>query len=58
MAPYEEMTMFAPYCKSHGSRVLMPVSSIYAIAKEGDSLVAWFSCTCGAVGTWRPDPRV
>lgn len=27
--------MFAPYCKTHGSRVLLPLSSISAIVREG-----------------------
>lgn len=50
--------MFAPYCKTHDSRVLLPISSISTIVKEDESLVAWFSCTCGATGTWRPTLQV
>lgn len=50
--------MFAPYCTSHGSRVLLPLAAIGAVVREDERLTVRFSCTCGAVGTWRPEPRV
>lgn len=50
--------MFAPYCETHGSRVLLPVSNISAIARDGEGLIAWYSCTCGYAGTWRPSRPV
>ena len=49
--------MFAPFCTRHGSRVLLPLTAISAIAHEDEGLVIAFSCSCGAAGSWRPAPR-
>ena len=46
--------MFAPYCSRHGSRVLLPTSSITALERENGGLVAHFVCHCGASGVWSP----
>jgi len=49
--------MFAPYCESHGSRILLPTSSITALIPTHDGIVAHFTCTCGRTGTWQAAPR-
>lgn len=45
--------MFAPYCETHGSRVLLPTTAITAIEQTDDGLVARFICDCGRAGVWR-----
>lgn len=44
--------MFAPYCESHESRILLPTSAITALVSTEDGIIAHFTCTCGAPGTW------
>lgn len=44
--------MFAPYCSAHGSRVLLPMSSITRLESGECGLVAHFVCMCGEAGTW------
>ena len=46
--------MFAPYCPTHRSRVLLFTDNIDAIAKGENGLIVRFHCTCGYQGTWRP----
>ena len=45
--------MFAPYCTSHGSRVLLPTSAITALVRGMDGIEAQFICHCGARGVWK-----
>lgn len=45
--------MFAPYCESHGSRVLLPTSAITALESTGRGMVAHFTCSCGETGVWK-----
>lgn len=45
--------MFAPYCKRHGSRVLLPTSAITALVSTDEGMMAHFTCICGQTGVWR-----
>lgn len=44
--------MFAPYCETHGSRVLLPMSAIEALVQGTNGLEAHFRCSCGSSGVW------
>lgn len=44
--------MFAPYCTSHESRVLLPVTSIIRLESANDGMIAHFVCNCGNAGVW------
>lgn len=44
--------MFAPYCETHRSRVLLPTTAITALEHTDDGMVARFVCSCGQVGVW------
>lgn len=46
--------MFAPYCERHGSRILLPTTAIKALETTAEGLVAYFECSCGHFGVWRP----
>jgi hypothetical protein len=46
--------MFAPYCETHGSRVLLSTDNITAMVQGESGLIAHFTCICGATGTWEP----
>lgn len=45
--------MFAPYCRHHGARVLLPMSAITALIRGPGGLEVHFVCHCGTVGVWR-----
>lgn len=47
--------MFAPYCESHGSRVLLTTESITALVSTDQGIVVHFVCSCGASGVWSAD---
>ena len=47
--------MFAPYCESHGSRILLTIESITALVSTDQGVVVHFVCSCGASGVWSPD---
>jgi hypothetical protein len=49
--------MFAPYCETHRSRVLLPTSAIIALESTDDGMVALFECICGSRGVWRAPVR-
>ncbi len=46
--------MFAPYCPTHLSRVLLFTENIDAIVKSENGLMVKFHCTCGYRGIWNP----
>jgi hypothetical protein len=46
--------MFAPYCPSHGSRVLLFEENIERIVRTGDGLQIAYRCNCGYQGLWCP----
>lgn len=50
--------MFAPYCPTHRSHVLLFSENIRAIREEDDRLVVDYRCNCGHEGTWRPSERL
>lgn len=47
--------MFAPYCPTHNSQVLLFTENIDAIEKDEEGLSIRFHCTCGYQGTWSPE---
>jgi hypothetical protein len=47
-----DLLMFAPYCETHRSRVLLPTTAITALEHTEDGMVARFVCSCGQVGVW------
>ncbi len=47
--------MFAPYCPTHNSQVLLFTENIDAIEKGEEGLSIRFHCTCGYQGTWSPE---
>jgi hypothetical protein len=51
----EAIIVFAPYCPTHHSRVLLFAENIDGIDNRDGCPTIHFHCTCGFVGTWRPD---
>lgn len=49
--------MFAPYCPTHGSRVLLFSENIRAIRVEDHGFEVDYVCNCGYEGTWQPERR-
>ena len=49
--------MFDPYCKRHGSRVLLSNRRIRSIENNPDGIAVHFVCTCGEEGVWRTGRR-
>ena len=47
--------MFAPYCESHGSQVLLPTEAITDLVSTPSGMMAHFVCHCGTAGVWRPE---
>lgn len=46
--------MFAPYCPTHGSRVLLFEENIERIVRTGTGLQIAYVCNCGYQGLWCP----
>lgn len=44
--------MFAPYCETHRSNVLLPASAIKALVSTDEGILAHFECFCGTTGVW------
>lgn len=49
--------MFAPYCPSHGSRVLLFSESIISLERSSHGMRIRYRCTCGHQGVWDPCPE-
>ena len=49
--------MFDPFCKRHGSRVLLSNKRIRSIVNDADGIAVHFVCTCGEAGVWRTGRR-
>lgn len=46
--------MFAPYCPTHGSRVLLFDDNIERIVRTSEGLQIAFRCNCGYQGMFCP----
>jgi hypothetical protein len=46
--------MFAPYCPTHGSRVLLFDDNIERIVRTSKGLQIAYRCNCGYQGLWFP----
>ncbi len=46
--------MFAPYCPTHGSRVLLFDDNIERIVRTSNGLQIAYRCNCGYQGLWCP----
>ena len=48
------LLMFAPYCPTHGSRVLLFDDNIERIVRTSTGLQIAYRCNCGYQGLWCP----
>lgn len=47
--------VLAPYCGTHGSRVLLPAARILAVFNTTRGIHVAYRCWCDDVGIWKPD---
>jgi hypothetical protein len=53
----EEVAMLAPFCPTHGARVLVPPGRILAVFNTSTGIHVAYRCWCDDVGIWKTERK-